>query len=45
VSYSEEGSDITTALDTFPQHAYQVDGQWRWIVSSDVAKAAKQDAC
>jgi hypothetical protein len=45
LTYSEEGSDATSVLDTFRQHAYQVGGQWRWIVSPDVATAAKDDAC
>lgn len=57
VQYSEEGSDITSVLETFTQHAFQVSRRtpspsglgelerWAWILSRDTFETAKTEDC
>jgi hypothetical protein len=45
VQYSEEGSDVTSVLETFTQHAFQVGRAWAWILAPDTFQAAGSDSC
>jgi hypothetical protein len=57
IEYSEEGSDVSSVLETFTQHAFQVSRRipspsglgelerWAWILSPDTFQSAKTNSC
>jgi hypothetical protein len=43
VKYSEEGSDVTSVLETCTSHAFKVGDRWKWIVGPSVIRELRND--